>query len=209
MSIMTRDMVIEVLNDTVAQSHLSGSFTDTVITPGTPLSLSYTGEADAAYMDSLSAYSGTFALSASPAHFSSGFAAPSVSGSLTWTPGPNQYKRRETRIVAIRSLQESPNTRSNIRAFRVTVVDTSNVNTAITDIGSTQNIFVYPVPATDKLYINSTFPIATASIVDMMGRQWNAKISEEKIDISDLPSGIYLLRWQNQGKTFNRRFIKE
>ena len=209
MSTMTRDMLIEVLNDTIGQSRLSGSFTDTVIAPGTALSLPYSGDADAAYIDSLSVFSGILDIPAGPAFFNCTNSAPSVSGSLTWTPAHNRYKQRETRIVAVRSLQQSTNPRTNIHAFRVTVVDTSNTTTAVIGIASQQDIIVYPVPATDKLYIKSALPASGISVIDMIGRQWDAKISEEEIDISNLPSGIYLLRWQNEGKTFIKRFIKE
>lgn len=208
LSTMTRDMVIIVLSDTTAPSHLSGSFTDTVIAPGTVFSLAYGGVADAGYTDSLSAYSGIFEFASGPALFTAGSPAVSVSGDLTWTPGHNQYKQRETRIVAVRSQQQSANLPSNIRAFRVTVVDTANTNTAVTEVPDQSNIFVYPVPAIDRLHINATLPASTM-ISDMIGRDYVAKISEREVDISDLPIGIYLLRWQNGGKTFSRRFIKE
>lgn len=207
LSTMTRDMVIEVLHDTVAAPRLSGSFTDTVITPGTALSLPYDGSADAAYRDSLSGYGGIFNLPSGNAYFNSFGGIPAAAGELIWNPGHNLYKQRETRIVAIRSLQQSVNLQSNIRAFRVTVVDTS-ITTGVAEILSAEEMVIYPVPARDRLYLSSSFP-SNGSITDMIGREWNAKISEEEIDISDIPPGIYLFRWQNEGKTFSKRFIKE
>jgi hypothetical protein len=131
----------------------------------------------------------------------------STSGTLTWTPGPNQYKQIETRIVAVSDLQECANLHSVINAFRVTVVDT-NFTTGLADIAGTKDIVVYPVPANNILHVNTALPPGTA-IIDMIGREYSAKISDQQIDISGLTAGIYLLRWQDEGKTIICRFIKE
>ena len=208
LSTIERDMEIIVLDDTIAQSRLNGSFTDTVITEGTPLSLPYTGVAAGALTDSLSAYSGIFLIPGSNASFSTSPSANSVSGTLTWTPGPNQYKPRETRIVAIAGLQQSTNPRTNIRAFRVTVVDSAGT-TGLAELGYGEGLTVSPIPAVDNLYINSSFSFSNAMILDMTGREWPAAISGNEADISGLPAGIYLFRCTDGGKTFVRRFIKE
>jgi hypothetical protein len=207
LSTMRRDMLIAVLNDTTAPPHLMGTFTDTVIAPGTALSLPYSASGDPGYTDSMSAYSGIFFLSGSNAAFVSTPTVQSTSGTLTWTPGPNQYKQIETRIVAVSDLQECANLHSVINAFRVTVVDT-NFTTGLADIAGTKDIVVYPVPANNILHVNTALPPGTA-IIDMIGREYSAKISDQQIDISGLTAGIYLLRWQDEGKTIICRFIKE
>lgn len=71
-------------------------------------------------------------------------------------------------------------------------------------------ISVYPNPATDALSIKSDLNIEKIALYNSLGKQINqARCIENKIDISGLPSGIYLLMMSTKdGKLFNKNIIK-
>jgi poly(beta-D-mannuronate) lyase len=74
---------------------------------------------------------------------------------------------------------------------------------------SSKNILVYPVPATGD-YLNISYADVTigfVKIVDMQGKiviEENIEDNTAKINISNLPKGVYILRVQGVAKTFVR-----
>ena len=81
-------------------------------------------------------------------------------------------------------------------------------------------ISIYPNPTNSKLYITQHPPTpfkggltqAHATITDINGRILLTQpiiTTESTIDVSTLPSGIYLLRYQDADKVWNGKFIKQ
>ncbi|WP_109832625.1 Ig-like domain-containing protein [Reichenbachiella versicolor] len=79
------------------------------------------------------------------------------------------------------------------------------------------NISLYPVPTSGELTIQGVaglIPVSTWTIVDVTGQvskqgQWQAVSSEQKLDVSDLKSGTYLLQLRSREGVVTLRFVKE
>ncbi len=72
-----------------------------------------------------------------------------------------------------------------------------------------ESIYIFPNPTTHILYINSNLDDLEIRLFDMMGRQALTTRSKE-IDMSELPSGIYLMRIYSQGQFIrNEKVMKE
>ncbi|WP_250433530.1 FG-GAP-like repeat-containing protein [Hanstruepera flava] len=74
------------------------------------------------------------------------------------------------------------------------------------------NLVIHPNPVGDVIHfetpVNLTNRIAT--IFDINGRKvLNKKLEENALNVSNLQTGIYILRLENQGKTITRKLIKE
>ncbi|MCF8298474.1 MAG: C10 family peptidase [Saprospiraceae bacterium] len=63
----------------------------------------------------------------------------------------------------------------------------------VVEISNTQNIFVYPNPTHDMLYIDSKTKIGIVEITNMLGEIVYKGIYSNKIDISNLSNGIYTM----------------
>lgn len=84
--------------------------------------------------------------------------------------------------------------------------DTIEVNTILNDLNE---IEISPNPANDVLSLNNS-SIGNVEIINMTGEivvQKRIDI-QEKINISNLKTGIYLIRYSTQNKEFKNRFIK-
>lgn len=99
---------------------------------------------------------------------------------------------------------------SNIASF-TTLVLRSGMET----IESTNELVVYPNPATDKLTLEFPFTEGDAniSIVNALGQTVLTQKAtdtegELELNIQSLPAGLYFIAVQNGGKIFNSRFIK-
>ena len=70
------------------------------------------------------------------------------------------------------------------------------------------NIVVYPNPTTGNLNIKTSLSI-TYSLYNSIGKELVKNSTEEMIDITALPNGIYFLSIRYGDKTFNKRIVKE
>ena len=70
------------------------------------------------------------------------------------------------------------------------------------------NIVVYPNPTTGNLNIKTSLSI-TYSLYNSIGKELVKNSTEETIDITELPNGIYFLSIRYGDKTFNKRIVKE
>ena len=67
---------------------------------------------------------------------------------------------------------------------------------------------IYPNPASQFIYLNNLPPtISTLQIIDLNGKISETHNSTNEINISHLPSGIYILRIVNNQKVEQRKFI--
>jgi len=70
----------------------------------------------------------------------------------------------------------------------------------------------YPNPVEDILYVTGLEGYYTIKIVDALGQavaSIKGASSEQVIDMSSRPSGMYLVKVQWQGKSFTRKLIKK
>jgi len=73
------------------------------------------------------------------------------------------------------------------------------------------NIKLYPNPSDNYLHIDSNYLLNEVAIYDVSGRliETKSKILNNKIDIKNLEAGIYFLKFNLNGVTLLKRFIKE
>jgi len=73
------------------------------------------------------------------------------------------------------------------------------------------NVVVYPNPAENILYINSTNTLAKVAIYNAAGKQVKEYSNVlESVDVNDLKTGIYVIRLTDvNGKTITSKFIKK
>ena len=118
-----------------------------------------------------------------------------------------------------------PNTTYCFKVFTITEVDaegyiigysedseeacaTTTVPDAVDEVTATFNM--YPNPVEDKLYIETDVEIEDIVVYDVYGRQQdNVAIRQHFVDVSDLTSGIYLIKIVTNGSGFIKRFVKK
>ena len=118
-----------------------------------------------------------------------------------------------------------PNTTYCFKVFTITDVDaegyiigysedseeacaTTTVPDAVDEVTATFNM--YPNPVEDKLYIETDVEIEDVVVYDVCGRQQdNVAIRQHFVDVSDLTSGIYLIKIVANDSGFIRRFVKK
>ena len=67
---------------------------------------------------------------------------------------------------------------------------------------------IYPNPSTDFVYINGTDKELVAIVVDLLGKQVLRESINEKLDISQLEKGVYILQLSDGDKLTTQRIIK-
>lgn len=80
---------------------------------------------------------------------------------------------------------------------------TTGTNTFVQEL-SNDNIFIYPNPVIDFLYIPNTYYGANIEIYNLLGTKQFETNYNGKINISSLPAGVYYLKVGNQIKMFIR-----
>ena len=212
LSSMIREMQIIIGSDSGKTPPFNGSFTDITITPGQAYTYTcYSNDPDIHHIDTLSAYGGPFVMRPDSAFFPLIFG-QQVSGTMTWTPGHNLYKPRETRIVSFRSKSNDPVPYSTIRAYRITVADP--LYAGIADVGNnSEHIRSYPNPVVDLLHVScpECDRPAQLTICDAVGRTVNVTdgLPENDINTSNLSPGIYLIKISSTRGYEVQRFVKE
>lgn len=91
-------------------------------------------------------------------------------------------------------------------------IDTTSCYT-INNVGiensSESNLLIYPNPASEIIQIQSTSTPGVVELIDIAGESLSILYNVNVVDISKLPSGIYLLRMQLDNKTVIKHFIKQ
>jgi hypothetical protein len=68
---------------------------------------------------------------------------------------------------------------------------------------------VYPVPATNVLYVNGTSSDALIRVLDITGKKvLQDNLLHGQLDVSALPTGVYVLEVSAQGRVVKQKFIK-
>ena len=71
------------------------------------------------------------------------------------------------------------------------------------------NIIVHPNPTTGVIYVSSNIEGVTFKVRDLLGKEIIPETSGEMIDLSNSPSGLYILTIKNGIQTYNKRIIKQ
>lgn len=81
---------------------------------------------------------------------------------------------------------------------------------SVNDFEANQSkIVLYPVPATNVLNIQTIFNLKNVTIYDVMGAKHTATISNNTIDVSNLPSGVYFASFEVENhEIITKKFIK-
>ncbi len=66
---------------------------------------------------------------------------------------------------------------------------------------------IYPNPATDTVYLPES--ISEVTLYDLHSKKINLNISQNVMDISDLPKGIYILKFAYEGKSLVQKVVKK
>lgn len=84
-------------------------------------------------------------------------------------------------------------------------------NASVTNSLHPEEVFLYPNPACDKLYLgNSNYANSLTTISDIQGKQVVInQIDPGFIDISNLKNGIYFIKIEDSGGVMITKFIKE
>lgn len=70
-------------------------------------------------------------------------------------------------------------------------------------------VSIYPNPTSDILNIKTDSKINAVSVVDITGKKVNVKLENDKVDVRDLPAGIYLINVETKDGIFTEKFIKK
>ncbi len=71
-------------------------------------------------------------------------------------------------------------------------------------------VVIYPVPSTDKVFISSSNPINSLTVYTVSGKVIISTVGDvSEIDISALPKGIYFLELELDGELLRKKIIKE
>ncbi|MBA5246254.1 T9SS type A sorting domain-containing protein [Marnyiella aurantia] len=71
------------------------------------------------------------------------------------------------------------------------------------------SLAIYPNPTSDILNIKTESKINAVSVVDMTGRKINVKVESDKVDVSALPVGTYLINVETKDGISTEKFIKK
>ncbi len=74
------------------------------------------------------------------------------------------------------------------------------------------SIVIHPNPVKDLININTPVDLKNriATVFDLNGKRvLNKKLDSNSLDVSNLSSGIYILRLESNGKSINRKFVKQ
>jgi uncharacterized delta-60 repeat protein len=80
-----------------------------------------------------------------------------------------------------------------------------------TEVFSADEFSIYPVPASDKIYIRNgnKHMIEQLTVSDVSGKTIQSQKSDfESVDVSKLQQGVYFLNVESQGKSNHLKFIK-
>lgn len=128
--------------------------------------------------------------------FRDGVAIPSAT-SNTYTPTQSGFYE-----VELTNLSSGCGVRS-IGGFQFTALSVSNMKGDLFQI--------WPNPSSDKLNLSDSRGLHLIHITDAQGREiLNQKASgiQAEIEVSHLPSGIYIIRWANDGGYHQSKFVK-
>lgn len=136
----------------------------------------------------------------------------SLTYNVDWTAPENQ-DGEEIKFYAAALIANGSNTNKRDKFVTATVTSTV-MNQVSTDNELGSNIFIYPVPATDQLFVNSnTQNLTKIELFTMNGEKilQNSSLSKPvtELDISQLSSGNYIVTISNESNTISKLVVKK
>ncbi|MBP2615438.1 T9SS-dependent choice-of-anchor J family protein [Chryseobacterium jejuense] len=77
------------------------------------------------------------------------------------------------------------------------------------EVELTQELEVYPNPSYDYVSLKSKSKIVKAEVFDLAGRKVQEELTDNKINVQQLPPGTYLMKITTVSKTYFRKIIKK
>jgi len=99
--------------------------------------------------------------------------------------------------------------------FRVDNIQINNLPTLSTnELSKKESIKIYPNPATERLSIETDGKISSIAIFDAKGSlirniQENGISNGKVVNVSDLPTGVYVVKVKTSTSEFTKKFIKK
>ncbi|MGV3610863.1 MAG: YCF48-related protein [Fluviicola sp.] len=96
--------------------------------------------------------------------------------------------------------------------FNGTIFKSTNISLGIDDLVNDQPISVYPNPSSEKIFIKLDPSIQSESLTIEIYTISGDKIissTDSSVDISEIPSGIYLMKIQSETSLWTKKIIKE
>ncbi|MEO6302230.1 MAG: serine hydrolase [Bacteroidia bacterium] len=125
---------------------------------------------------------------------------PNCPGDMFAALGKNDqkiYVVPSTKMVVIRQGNSAENVTFALSNFDNNLwdyINKLNCNTSsIIENELAQQVAIYPNPAQDVITVRSDVPLSSVSITNSMGQQFEAKMVNNKIDISQMKKGLYFL----------------
>jgi hypothetical protein len=78
----------------------------------------------------------------------------------------------------------------------------------VEEILITENISYFPNPTNSMLFIESNEAPVKVSIYNVLGKEVLSTKNSKEIDVSALPSGVYIIRISDGVHQTNKKFIK-
>ena len=109
------------------------------------------------------------------------------------------------------NIASAGNTVSNVVGFDNFHVEFTNTAALSTTEVLTKNaeLSLYPNPVSDILNIQTKEKVQSASIFDMTGRKMEARVLDNKVDVTNLERGTYIINIQTEKGTSSEKFIKK
>ena len=84
------------------------------------------------------------------------------------------------------------------------------MNTLSTDVFSRNVVGLYPNPATTEINVSTDVEISSVEVFNVIGKRVmsTSNLSENKIDVSNLTNGIYILRISSGNSFITKKFVK-
>lgn len=83
------------------------------------------------------------------------------------------------------------------------------ITTTVTETAPVTNTFkLFPNPASDLIFMDTSKPILTATVYSLDGKLMMQSHLTKVMDIKNLPNGVYFLNIQTETEQVNRKFIK-
>lgn len=121
-------------------------------------------------------------------------------------PGPSFTSTHESGAITVRFVSDGSGA---IYGWEATV--NCNATMSIEDISNSNQIAVYPNPATSILNIDAKKEITSVKLNDVSGKTVISKKAaslNEKLNIQHLPKGVYILTVEMKGETVTKKIIK-
>lgn len=91
----------------------------------------------------------------------------------------------------------------NLKVYSEGLLSTSNT-------GLDKNtVKVYPNPASDYIKINSSGRIQSIEMYDSVGKKVRSRLENDKVEVSNLPDGVYQINIKTENGNFSEKFIKK